>query len=390
MKKCILYLLTSLYSVILSAQTDRITLLFVGDLMQHQAQIDAARTEDGTYNYTACFAKVKEQISKADLAIGNFEVTLGGKPYCGYPTFSAPDEYLAVIKDAGFDLLLTANNHCLDKGKKGLERTILMLDSLRMTHIGTYLNASQREKTYPLIIHKNGFRIAFLNYTYGTNGIPVRQPNIVNYINKKEILQDIRKAQAQCADAIIACMHWGEEYQSLPNKEQRELANWLIEHGVTHIIGSHPHVIQPIELLTEGNQQHLIVYSLGNFISNMSAPRTDGGMMLTLQLEKNTFSIPTRPFPLLSTLSPKQATLTYIREAEEGNFSITTRVADCHYTLVWTARPQQTQKKQFYLLPITRSSDSLPQIARNKLIFFTKEARKLMKEHNIGPVYEKE
>ena len=108
--------------------------------MQHQTQIDAARTEDGTYDYTACFAKVKEQISKADLAIGNFEVTLGGKPYCGYPTFSAPDEYLAAIKDAGFDLLLTANNHCLDKGKKGLERTILMLDSLRMTHIGTYLN----------------------------------------------------------------------------------------------------------------------------------------------------------------------------------------------------------------------------------------------------------
>ena len=111
--------------------------------------------------------------------------------------------------------------------------------------------------------------------------------------------------------------------------------------------------------------------------------------MLTLQLEKNTFSIPTRPFPLLSSLSPKQATLTYFREAEEGNPSIKTRVADCHYTLVWTARPQQTHKKQFYLLPITHPSDSLPQISRNKLIFFTKEARKLMKEHNIGPVYEK-
>ena len=109
-----------LYSVVLSAQK-RITLLFVGDLMQHQAQIDAARTPDGKYDYSSCFALVKEQISHADIAIGNLEVTLGGKPYRGYPTFSAPDEYLQAIKDAGFDVLLTANNHCLDRGKKGLE-----------------------------------------------------------------------------------------------------------------------------------------------------------------------------------------------------------------------------------------------------------------------------
>ena len=117
-----------LYSVVLSAQK-RITLLFVGDLMQHQAQIDAARTPDGKYDYSSCFALVKEQISHADIAIGNLEVTLGGKPYRGYPTFSAPDEYLQAIKDAGFDVLLTANNHCLDRGKKGLERTIAQIDS---------------------------------------------------------------------------------------------------------------------------------------------------------------------------------------------------------------------------------------------------------------------
>jgi poly-gamma-glutamate capsule biosynthesis protein CapA/YwtB (metallophosphatase superfamily) len=110
----------------------KITLLFVGDLMQHQAQLDAARTDKGTYDYSPCFSLVKEQISGADIAIGNLEVPIGGKPYSGYPAFCAPDEYLYAIKEAGFNVLLTANNHCLDRGKKGLERTILMLDSLRI------------------------------------------------------------------------------------------------------------------------------------------------------------------------------------------------------------------------------------------------------------------
>ncbi len=128
------------------------------------------------------------------------------------------------------------------------------------------------------MINRNGFRIALLNYTYGTNGIKATSPNIVNYIDKNTILQDIQSAKARQPDAIIACMHWGEEYQSLPNREQRELANWLLQQGVTHIIGSHPHVIQPMELCTNGTEQHIIVYSLGNFISNMSKANTDGGL----------------------------------------------------------------------------------------------------------------
>ena len=122
MKTLAVFMAVLLYSVSLSSQ-ERITLLFVGDLMQHQAQIDAARVSEGKYDYSSCFSLIKEQISQADLAIGNLEVTLGGRPYRGYPMFSAPDEYLQAIKDAGFDILLTANNHCLDRGKKGMERT---------------------------------------------------------------------------------------------------------------------------------------------------------------------------------------------------------------------------------------------------------------------------
>ena len=124
----------------------KITLSFVGDLMQHQAQLDAARTDKGPSDYSPCFSLVKEQISGADIAIGNLEVPIGGKPYSGYPAFCAPDEYLYAIKEAGFNVLLTANNHCLDRGKKGLERTILMLDSLRIPYTGTYRNEEERRQ----------------------------------------------------------------------------------------------------------------------------------------------------------------------------------------------------------------------------------------------------
>lgn len=176
MKTLAVFIVVLLYSVTLSSQ-ERITLLFVGDLMQHQAQIDAAHVSEGKYDYSSCFSLIKEQISQADLAIGNLEVTLGGRPYRGYPMFSAPDEYLQAIKDAGFDILLTANNHCLDRGKKGMERTIQLLDSSGIRYAGTYKNLSERRQRYPLFINRNGFRIALLNYTYGTNGIKATSPN---------------------------------------------------------------------------------------------------------------------------------------------------------------------------------------------------------------------
>lgn len=333
-----------------TVSTQKITLLFAGDLLQHQAQIDAARTANG-YDYTDCFKLVKEEISKADIAIGNLEVTLGGKPYRGYPAFSAPDEYLSAIKDAGFDVLITANNHCLDRGRKGLERTILMLDSLHIPYAGTYTDSTARATRYPLLLEQNGFRIALLNYTYGTNGIQVSSPNIVNYINKALMARDIEKAKALQPDVLIACMHWGNEYQSLPNKEQTALADWLLSHGVSHVIGSHPHVVQPMELRTDSltGQQHVILYSLGNFISNMSARKTDGGLLFKLELMKKNTGL---------------------------------SVSNCGYSLVWTSRPILSKKKNFILYPINIPMDSLSANERKKLIIFTKETRKLLRKHN--------
>lgn len=338
----------------LALPTQTITLLFAGDLMQHQAQIDAARTPGGGYDYTEGFRYVKDEISRADIAIGNLEVTLAGKPYKGYPAFSAPDEFLTAIKESGFDILLTANNHCLDRGQKGLERTILMLDSLQIPYAGTYTNPAERQKRYPLLIEEKGFRIALLNYTYGTNGLEPKADNVVNYIEEEIMLQDIVDAKAMQPDVIIACMHWGDEYKLLPNKEQKDLANLLIANGVHHVIGSHPHVVQPLELRTDSvtGQQNVVVYSLSNLISNMSKRNTDGGLLFRMTL------------------------------AKEDN---TVTLKHCDYSLVWVSRPTLSPKRKIHtLLPITFPQDSLSAEERRLMKVFVDDSRKLFKEHNLN------
>ena len=331
--------------------TARITLLFAGDLMQHITQINAARTAGDTYDYTDCFALVRPLIEEADIAIGNFEVTLGGKPYRGYPCFSAPDEYVLAIRDAGFDVLLTANNHCLDSGRKGLERTIRMLDSLGIPHCGTYTTPEARKKEYPLLIEKKGFRLALLNYTYGTNGLVVKAPNVVNYIDTAVIARDIVAAQATQPDALICCIPWGPDYQTLQNREQEELADWLLAHGVTHIIGSHPHVVQPIEVRGTNNaDRHLVVYSLGNYLSNMMKKNCDGGLMVTLELEKDS----------------------------------TTRMKDANYQLVWVSRPVVSHKKVHRLIPTSYPDSLLNAEERRLRHIFYESTRENLGKHNKG------
>lgn len=331
--------------------TDTLHLLFVGDLMQHTGQIKAAQTAHG-YDYSSYFTYVKKEIEKADIAIGNLEVTLGGQPYTGYPAFSAPDEYAKAIQTAGFDVLLTANNHSLDRGKKGLERTLKVLGELQMTHTGTFKDSIERKQSYPLLIEKKGFRIALLNYTYGTNGLKVTPPNIVNYIDTIIIAQDIERAKALNPHTIIACMHWGNEYQSLPSKQQKYLSTWLLSKGVNHIIGSHTHVVQPIEVRASADSldRHLVVYSLGNFVSNMSARKTDGGLIVNLKLAKDS----------------------------------TVRMIHSDYMMVYTGRPSRTYKKNHILYPVQMPIDSIPVNIRNSLNIFKKDARSLFKTHNIG------
>lgn len=275
-----------------SADEDRLTLLFAGDIMGHGAQIKSAEVrKNREYDYKPCFEFIAPILRKADLAIGNLEVTLPGKPpYSGYPIFRSPDDLARDLKWAGFDVLLTANNHANDGRKNGVLHTIEMLKSVGIHQTGTFKNKTERKLFYPLVIQKNGFKLAFLNYTYGTNNIATRPPTIVNEINTFIIEQDITKAKKSNPDAIIVVLHWGEEYQLIESQRQRKLAKWLAEKGVDLVIGAHPHVVQPIIEQSTNKSAFpttLIAYSLGNFISNQNQPHTEGGILLEVELVKS-------------------------------------------------------------------------------------------------------
>ena len=329
----------------------KVTLLFIGDMMQHQGQINAAHQSDGSYVYH-CFDKVKPIIESADIAIANLEVTHAGPPFKGYPRFCAPDEYLYAIRDAGVDVLLTANNHCCDTGKKGLERTISLLDSLKIPHLGTYKNAAERERTYPLIVEKNGIKIALLNYTYGTNGIPTPQGNVVNLdTDREQMKKDIAKAKSMNPDVIIANMHWGVEYVLLPNSQQKELAQWLLDQGVDHVIGGHPHVIQPAEVRqnVQTGAKNLVVYSLGNYVSNMTKPNCTGGLMVKLELER------------------KSGKVGY---------------ADSSYGFVWVSRPTHNGKD--YMIWPTNDTEGMNATEKSASATFFSNMRAHMQKNCVG------
>ncbi len=278
--------LTALNSVLY--QPSEATLLFAGDAMMHEKQIEAAHQGGGKYDFSGYFENIKPLISEADYAVVNLETPVAKGRYSGYPVFNSPDAYLDALKDAGFDMMLTANNHTLDRHDRGVRRTIETLDSLGLHHVGTYANRKQRDQALPMIKEINGFRVAFLSYTYGTNGIDVQGDIVVDYIDRDLMKSDIAKAREKGAEIVCVAVHWGEEYKLLPNTSQKSLANFLLSQGADMVIGGHPHVIQPMEMRTgaDGRNQ-LLVYSLGNFISNMRTRDTRGGAILRARLRRD-------------------------------------------------------------------------------------------------------
>lgn len=316
--------------------TTEISLLFAGDVMGHMPQINSAYdSSSGKYDFNPVFSLVKQNISKADIAVANLETTLAGVPYSGYPQFSAPDSLATALKNAGFDILITANNHCLDRGAQGLERTVTMLDSLKILRTGTFINDSLRNIEYPLFVNIKGVNLAFLNYTYGTNGIPVRKPNVVNFIDTAQIRKDINKAKALKADYIITTIHWGIEYQNKENAEQRNIANFLLKTGSDLIIGSHPHVVQPVEkryLTADSSQFNIVVYSLGNYVSNQRDRYKDGGIMFNVKLKKTD----------------------------------KVRIVDYSYTPAWVFKGMIENKLQYKIIPVVNDSTSIPEWLDNE------------------------
>lgn len=265
---------------------DEAEIVFAGDAMQHQAQIDAARCKDGSFDYSECFADIEPMIKTADYAVVNLETPIGSSNFTGYPCFNSPAVYARALADAGFNLMLTANNHTLDRRDRGLHATIDSLDAAGIEHIGTYHDPVARDTIHPFVKNISGIKVGFLNYTYGTNGISTSGEAVVDYINEKLMADDIQRLRQAGAEIIATAIHWGDEYNLVQNRTQEHLADFLVGQGVDLVIGGHPHVIQPMELRHDDvtGRDALVVYSLGNFISNMKTRDTRGGAIVRVRL----------------------------------------------------------------------------------------------------------
>ncbi len=263
-----------------------VTLIAAGDNILHNTVYNSAKTAEG-YRFQAMYDSVEPIISAADIAFINQEAPMSSlhEP-SSYPTFNSPQEIATDLLAVGFDVFNLANNHMMDKGVKGVLSTLNYLDTLPVHIIGAF--ASEESRKQPVILTKNGVTVGFLGYTYGTNGItiPKDKPYLVGLIDDDILRTEVSALRSQC-DFLIVSMHWGDEYHHQPNDEQKRLAQLLAELNVDVVIGSHPHVIQPMEYLTSANgHRTLVVYSLGNFISSQNKVDTMLGGLLYVKLTK--------------------------------------------------------------------------------------------------------
>ncbi|MBN1151157.1 CapA family protein [candidate division WOR-3 bacterium] len=272
----------------LGLEPDIVSLVFVGDIMVHDEQLKGAKDAvSGEYDFSSSFDDVRNILSGADLTMGNLETTLAGeeKLFTGYPRFNSPDELAQALKETGFDLLTTANNHCLDRGEQGLVRTLEVLDSIGIYHTGTFRDSSEMDF---LLISVKNIDIAFLSYTYGTNGLflPKGSPCQVNYIDTENIKKAIHLADETGADAIVVILHYGTEYDLIPSARQKALFDSVSSFGADLVIGIHPHVVQPMNLKNSPEDMlKLFFYSLGNFISSQRTVPRDAGLILGVELK---------------------------------------------------------------------------------------------------------
>ena len=263
--------------------------------MCHNTQYwDAYDKDTGEYDFSYVFDNISFYTKTTDITVGSLETSFAGEErgYSNYPTFNSPDNLAYSLKKIGVDVLSTAGNHCLDMGFSGLSRTIDVLDDADISHLGTY--KTQEDRDAILFKYVKGIKIAFINYTYGTNGISVPSDKsfCVNLIDKDLIKKDIESAKSQKADLIVACMHWGTEYRTTANSEQEELADFLFQNGVDVILGNHPHVLEQMEKRTVtlengSTKDGFVIYALGNFICDQNAENTRNSIILNLTITKH-------------------------------------------------------------------------------------------------------
>lgn len=288
------------------------TLAVCGDTMSHTPQTnDAYDKATDTYSYHHCFQFIQSWIEKADYAVANLETTLNGPPYTGYPQFCAPDALAHNMKEAGFDLVTTANNHSLDKGFSGICRTLDVLDEAGLAHVGSYRSQEEFDKNKGVTVADvGGIKVAFLGYTYGTNGIPIAEENdfclnrfntdynsTCSTLDEAKLKAELDYAKTLQPDLIAVMIHWGIEYQTTQNEYQNQVADFLIKNGADLILGSHSHVPQPmmtrtVTLEDGSTREGFVCFSLGNFMSNQSPATvkvdyTDTTAILNLELTKD-------------------------------------------------------------------------------------------------------
>ena len=255
-----------------NSKEGELDLVMAGDVLLHLRLAYWSDNGKGGYDFNPIFKTIKPLIEKADLAIVNQETILGGKELkvTGYPTFNGPYELGDALVNAGFDVVLHSNNHALDRGKQGIYNCLNFWKKYpKIKTVG--INTSEAQKKKLCIYEKNGIKVAILNYTYGTNGIPLLKdmPYAVNYLNKKEVISDIKRAEKE-ADFTIVCPHWGTEYLRGISDYQKAWSQIFVENGVDLVLGCHPHVIEPIKYVTDKKTGHkmLVYYSVGNFVNS--------------------------------------------------------------------------------------------------------------------------
>ena len=293
----------------------RATIVSTGDLLMHGQLIADARQGDGSYDFSYIFPHLTQRVSAADFAVANLETTLGGtaKPYQGNPMFNCPDAIVDAAKNAGFDMLLTANNHSYDTQQPGFERTIQVVREKGMVNLGTKLSAEEPRYTIQDI---NGIRVGMIAYTYEDSQVGSSVPalnynpmqrngyDLINCFRHpspepfyQEMEQQLALMKQEGAEATIVYIHWGQEYKLAPNNYQKAIAQKLCDLGVDVIIGGHPHVVQPGALLTstvDPNHKTVCIYSLGNAvsnqrlgkISNIATAHTEDGMLFYVTFSK--------------------------------------------------------------------------------------------------------
>ncbi len=264
-----------------------ISLVAVGDLLMHNTVINSGQQGDGSYDYDFLYTPIKPILDDADYSWLTMECAMAGpkSEYTGYPLFNAPDALATSFKNNGFDLVVTSNNHCLDRGESGALRTLDVLHGEGLDSIGTYKSAEDAGKF--LIKDIKGIKVGFLSYTYDTNGIPIPDGVYVSMMDHDKIMGDIGALRPQ-VDFLVLIMHWGTEYGTYPETEQQEWAKEFLEQGADALIGSHVHVVQPDQEMVIKGEKKYVIYSLGNSLGNQVGVDRNSGVIARLNITKET------------------------------------------------------------------------------------------------------